>query len=209
MYKVIDNFLSDIEFKAIQAWTNNYENADEDQHWHTQLLNDNNEVEINKPKIKSGIQWPDKISEVDAPLFILAANIQQYLNIDVNKLKEFRCQMYRYKHGAGILLHRDSDGENDIAKRYGITYYVNDIWKHNWGGELVVYHGGDHMFSVGDKWEIPLDLKIQEVIVPKANRLVIIEDNWHKVNPNLNKELDRVAIQTFIRLKAETKFEKD
>ena len=82
-----------------------------------------------------------------------------------------------------------------INKRIGITLYLNDYWQNNWGGELIIYSGGEHEYG-----DTCVTCEPQDIILPKANRLVIVDGVWHKVNVNLNREVNRLAIQTFIQL---------
>ena len=38
------------------------------------------------------------------------------------------------------------------------------------------------------------------MVLPKPNRLVIVDGKWHKVLPTLNKDIFRMCIQTFCSL---------
>ena len=118
------------------------------------------------------------------------------------KFTELESFVHRYGYNSGILLHRDHVGTKkwpSQGKRFGITLYLNDEWKPNWGGELIIYEAEKNEYFVERDSCEPVD-----VILPKRNRLVIIDNSWHKVSPNLNKNIDRLVIQTFITLSFKT-----
>ena len=78
-------------------------------------------------------------------------------------------------------MHQDHS-PNSNERRYGISFYLNDEWDANWGGELVVYENGEP----------------KNTVMPKRNRLAVINGNYHKVVPNLNQSVDRLTLQTFV-----------
>ena len=63
-----------------------------------------------------------------------------------------------------------------------MVFYLNDEWDANWGGELVVYENGEP----------------KNTVMPKRNRLAVINGSYHKVSPNLNQSVDRLTLQTFV-----------
>ena len=105
------------------------------------------------------------------------------------------------------MLHRDSDGFNAKSphdgKRLGISFYFNEDWNPNWGGELCIYQGGDEEWgdTTNKKNDFYKSLLLDDVINPRPNRLVIVDGPWHKLNPNQSKSNDRLSLQTFITLR--------
>ncbi len=206
MYEVLDNFLSEEQFKNIQRW-GLQRKLDDHRDWPRYLIK-NDGVDINKPMTFEGFNYMNKAgSEI---LEQLQEKIIEYLNDNVDKYKlvpsngnltDFVSDIYRYRKGDGILLHRDSDGVETYGKRYGISFYLNDEWNPNWGGESLIYktYGKNKYHN-----NIPKDLYSISSIIPKRNRLVIIDGLWHRVYPNMNPNLDRVVIQSFMIVKKKT-----
>ena len=60
---------------------------------------------------------------------------------------EFKSHLYKYEYGSGILMHQDHAEKSD-ATRYGISFYLNDEWNANWGGELIVYEDNEPSFPI-------------------------------------------------------------
>ena len=61
-------------------------------------------------------------------------------------------------------------------------------------------------YSGGKDSGIALDFMAKEpiaIIKPIANRLVILDKNLHKVQPNMSKNNERLTIQTFINTNGE------
>ncbi len=92
------------------------------------------------------------------------------------KLDEINASIHYMEKGAGINWH------NDASWKYGATYYLNNRWNPDWGGEF--------MFKS----------KIGSGFIPVVgNSIVIIKTGLqHKVNANLKKTHDRLSIQTWI-----------
>jgi hypothetical protein len=71
----------------------------------------------------------------------------------------------------------------DYHVGYGVTYYINKRWNHNWGGEFMFKYNGNHGY-------LPV----------VGNSLVIIKTPMqHKVNPVLSPIISRLSIQSFIK----------
>lgn len=93
------------------------------------------------------------------------------------KLNRIDTAIHYMEKGAGINWH------NDHKWSYGATYYLNNRWNQNWGGEF--------MFTSekGHGW-----------IPPTGNCLVIIKSPFrHKVNPVLSPLIPRLSIQMFMK----------
>ena len=84
--------------------------------------------------------------------------------------------IHNMKAGSGINWH------DDHGYVYGLTYYLNRRWSHQWGGE----------FMFRDK--------IQCGYLPVVgNSLIIIKaPGMHKVNPVLSPIVPRITIQSFV-----------
>jgi len=205
MYKIIDNFLTKEQCDNIVEWSNTQSFKEDNQffpfqYWAKDLLQTKNkQVTINKPSISPRLGFIDGEFQDDSRINILKDKILQECSLNINQLDEFHMGLYKFNYLSGILLHRDS---TETSRRLGITYYLNSNWDENWGGETIIYDSNQNK-SNGN---IPTDLKPIEVVYPKYNRLIYIEDNWHKVTPNLNKEQGRLSIQTFITINNEVVF---
>jgi len=96
------------------------------------------------------------------------------------QLKDFKSiatNIHYMEKGAGINWHSD-DGW-----KYGATYYINNRWNIQYGGELMFNLGNNHGY-------IPI----------VGNSLVILKSPInHKVNPVLSPIIPRVSVQMFIK----------
>ena len=93
------------------------------------------------------------------------------------KLNEINSNIHYMEKGAGINWH------NDASWKYGATYYLNNRWNQNWGGEFMFTSKNGHGY-------IPI----------VGNSLVIIRSPLeHKVNPVLSPIIPRISIQMFMK----------
>tara|TARA_Y100001973_G_C5175504_1_gene321638 strand:- start:56 stop:730 length:675 start_codon:yes stop_codon:yes gene_type:complete len=208
-FKIFDNYLSEDDFKEIQKWlsfqkTSDCQNCLTGQRWNVDLLKDlNSDIIIKKPQISSN-EYLKKSANDDG--FNAFDNYKNKINDLIFSLPEnkkarisvLESSFYRYQYKSGILLHRDSSHNGNFVRRYGITLYLNDEWYPNWGGELTIYRGNDDTYRTEDLNYS--DLEPIKTIIPKRNRLVIVDGLWHRVSPNLNKNIDRIALQTFVTI---------
>ena len=102
---------------------------------------------------------------------ILSTN--PYIKIDCNGIFY---QIHSMRNNAGINWH------NDGGHEYGITYYINRRWNHQFGGEFLFADESSNGF-------IPVI----------GNSMVIVKSPFqHKVTPVLNSIVPRKTIQMFI-----------
>jgi len=195
LYEIIDNFLSEKEFRIVQEFAADQPCNDDTSSWTESLLFDSG-VAIKGPEIERGIDKDFRLLNFKSKLenvFELKFN-KKNSDYSIKQIIEYGSNIQRYKYGTGILLHKDHSKKIN-QKRYTISLYLNNEWKPNWGGELIIYKTKKNEYFIERDSCEPID-----VILPKRNRLVIIGDSWHKVSPNLNKSVDRLIIQTFITL---------
>ena len=79
--------------------------------------------------------------------------------------------------GTGINWHDDG------SWKYGATYYLNNKWHKQWGGEFMFTDANGHGF-------LPV----------VGNSLVIVKSPIaHKVNPVLSSLMPRISVQLFMK----------
>jgi Rps23 Pro-64 3,4-dihydroxylase Tpa1-like proline 4-hydroxylase len=132
--------------------------------------------------------WSQKLIEnIIAPKKL---DVENYLPFEKLKTLVHRNQFYQLKDvktiystihymekGSGINWHDDN------GWRYGATYYINNKWNYQFGGELMFTSENGHGY-------IPI----------VGNSLIIIKAPLeHKVNPVLSPIIPRVSIQMFIK----------
>jgi Rps23 Pro-64 3,4-dihydroxylase Tpa1-like proline 4-hydroxylase len=185
MYNIIDNFLPESEFKEMKEWANSQPFPSQ-QDWSPYLTEGEN-VNIKKPSVGRDIHFFQENKMDDKCIVYFQKKLFDLLNKDDDRDErkipygEFKSHLYKYEYGSGILMHKDHSIKSD-ARRYGISFYLNDEWNANWGGELIVYENNEP----------------KDTIMPKRNRLAIVNGNYHKVSPNLNQSVDRLTLQTFV-----------
>lgn len=92
-------------------------------------------------------------------------------------IKDITANIHYMEKGAGINWHDDS------SWLYGATYYINNRWNTQFGGEFMFTSENGHGY-------IPV----------VGNSLVIIKSPLqHKVNPVLSPIVPRVSVQMFIK----------
>ena len=95
----------------------------------------------------------------------------------LKNIEKISTTIHYMKKDSGINWHDDGDWT------YGATYYVNNKWNLNFGGELMYNSENGHGY-------IPI----------VGNSLVIIKSPLeHKVNPVLSTIIPRISVQMFIR----------
>ncbi len=93
------------------------------------------------------------------------------------KLEQMSTTIHYMEKGAGINWHDDGGWE------YGATYYLNNRWHEQWGGEFMFTDATGHGF-------LPI----------VGNSLVIVKAPLaHKVNPVLSPIMPRISVQIFMK----------
>jgi Rps23 Pro-64 3,4-dihydroxylase Tpa1-like proline 4-hydroxylase len=99
---------------------------------------------------------------------------QSFIKLDN---KNFNFTLTSMENGSGVNWH--SDG----FYKYGITFYINKRWNHQWGGEFMFSHNNTNSF-------LPI----------VGNSVIIIKTPiFHKVNTVISTIIPRMSIQSFIR----------
>ncbi len=95
----------------------------------------------------------------------------------ITDVKEIFTIIHYMRKGSGINWHHDGNW------KYGATYYINNKWNRNWGGEFMFDD------NLGHGW-VPVI----------GNSLVIVKAPMdHKVNPVLTDIMPRISIQIFMK----------
>tara|TARA_Y100000593_G_C4290984_1_gene328223 strand:+ start:1193 stop:1861 length:669 start_codon:yes stop_codon:yes gene_type:complete len=200
--KIIDNFLPLNEYKTIQKKMDKVKFNEDKDYWLPELTEDN-DVKLNSAKFyRAGGErvLSDKITKL---IFdITRMNIVSHTQM-----------AYEFGYMGGILLHKDSYGVyNDErskfwekerhVKKYACTYYLNDNWNPNWGGETIIYDWKQKYPSWNKKYPShPFSECNEKLSVrPKGNRLLVMENVWHRVMPNTSKNVKRRSIQSFVKV---------
>jgi Rps23 Pro-64 3,4-dihydroxylase Tpa1-like proline 4-hydroxylase len=151
---------------------------------HNSIFKERKKIPLHTSKGK----WSQKLIENIIPP--KKVDVNNYLPFEKLKTLVHRNQFYQLKDvksidstihymekGAGINWHDDS------GWTYGATYYINNKWNYQFGGELMFSSKNSHGY-------IPII----------GNSLVIIKAPLeHKVNPVLSPIIPRISIQMFIK----------
>lgn len=103
----------------------------------------------------------ENLADVSDRMSELQKELWNYLSDNIDRLKNkavIRCYMNGHTYGTDGYFHTDSDRDNEISA----VLYLNDTWKLDWSGELVI----------ADKNE-----ELIKAIIPKRNRLVVFPSN--------------------------------
>jgi len=118
--------------------------------------------------------------EVDnyPPFEKLKTLIRHNIYCNFSEIKHVSTIIHFMTKNSGINWHNDGG-----AWKYGATYYLNNRWHRQWGGEFMFTDNDGH------GW-----------IPPVGNSLVIIKAPLeHKVNPILSPIIPRISIQIFMK----------
>ena len=95
----------------------------------------------------------------------------------MNDVKEMSTTIHYMKKGTGVNWHEDE------SWKYGATFYINNKWQKEWGGEFMFKDNTNH------GW-----------IPPVGNSLIIVKAPIsHKVNTIINPIMPRISIQMFMK----------
>ena len=129
-------------------------------------------------KLINNIVPPKRVGVLNYPPFEKLKTLTHHNQFyQLKDFKDISCNIHYMEKGAGINWHDDGNWT------YGATYYINNRWNIQFGGELMFNTENGHGY-------IPV----------VGNSLVIIKSPLeHKVNPVLSPIIPRVSIQMFIR----------
>jgi hypothetical protein len=170
-----DNFLSDSDFIKVQNWAFSVpcDLNREKRRWDMQIVR-------NFTECYSSRQWSSAEDDMpaEAQVFVDAVRKTGMVESDATIV----LGVLRWQPQSGMGEHSDSHTKT------AITYYLNDIWKDNWYGDLVFYESmADYKAGFGRS------------VTPHANRLIINKDTvMHKVTYCSELAVERVSVQGFV-----------
>ena len=149
---------------------------------HNSIFKERNKINLTSSKgiwgdeLINNIVPPERVTVSKYPPFDILKTLTQYNKFYQLKLKDITTTIHYMKKGAGINWH------NDASWKYGATYYLNNRWNNQFGGEFMFTSENGHGY-------IPV----------VGNSLVIIKSPMdHKVNPVLSPIVPRVSVQMFM-----------
>ena len=160
---------------ALQRWAISVPtpNTRKERNWQELLIRDFGEN-------KGSRQWASNHDDVPDELRFFIDALRAAEIISPSDL--LHVGVYRWERLSGMGLH--TDGHTDTA----VTFYMNDVWDRNWGGDFTYYE------SRSD-----LDMGIGHSVAPAANRLVVNHSTIdHKVNYCSTTAQDRLTLQAFV-----------
>jgi hypothetical protein len=170
-----DEFLSDEQFIALQHWAFDVATplTREQRSWKELIKRDFG-------KNRSSRQWASNHDDMPAEP---AAFVQALIDAGIVKETDIiHLAVYRWNQLSGMGLH--TDGFTDTA----ITFYMNDTWSKDWGGDFIYYESAEHV-----------EKGMGNAIMPARNRLIVNRSTvHHKVNYCSNTAQDRVSLQAFV-----------
>tara|TARA_E500000318_G_scaffold608_1_gene850 strand:+ start:374 stop:904 length:531 start_codon:yes stop_codon:yes gene_type:complete len=150
---------------------------------HNSIFKERNKINLTSSKgiwgdeLINNIVPPERVTVSKYPPFDILKTLTQYNKFYQLKLKDITTTIHYMKKGAGINWH------NDASWKYGATYYLNNRWNNQFGGEFMFTSENGHGY-------IPV----------VGNSLVIIKSPLeHKVNPVLSPTIPRISIQMFMK----------
>ena len=160
---------------ALQRWAISVPtpNTRKERNWQELLIRDFGEN-------KGSRQWASNHDDVPDELRFFIDALRAAEIISPSDL--LHVGVYRWERLSGMGLH--TDAHTDTA----VTFYMNDVWDRNWGGDFTYYE------SRSD-----LDMGIGHSVAPAANRLVVNHSTIdHKVNYCSTTAQDRLTLQAFV-----------
>jgi len=172
---VRDKYLPEEQFIELQRWAYQMDTpfTREQRNWSEIIKRDFAEN-------KASRQWASNHNDVPPVLQKFIATLRDAEIVGKNDL--IHIGVYRWERLSGMGMHLDS--HTDTA----ITFYLNDVWDSNWGGDFIYYEGKQE-----------LALGVGHAVMPAANRLVVNHSTiHHKVAYCSITSPDRVTLQAFV-----------
>lgn len=172
---IYDNFLSPEEFLKVQHWALNLPTdvTREDRDWSIYITLDFGECLMSRMWLTDDNDLPP-----EAQLFVDRIRQVDMIDEDASIL----LGVYRWQPKSGMGEH------NDAHTNTAVTFYLNDVWNHNWFGDFIYYESKEHKLK-----------GIGHAVTPVANRLVINKDTiYHKVTYSSELAVERISLQAFV-----------
>jgi len=167
-YIIIENALDSILVQKLQEFSTKnqgYKNAG---------ISSKSNLHLDKQRRRDKTQWLDEDEKVQGQYLSFAQGLQDYLNHSLYLgLNDYEAHFALYEEGDFYEKHLDSF-KNSKNRIVTTVFYLNDGWKEEDGGELVIYNEDDIFLKK---------------IMPKSNTLVVFlsEKFPHEVLPAKQK----------------------
>lgn len=170
-----DNFLSQSDFIRLQNWALSVpcDLNRKQRRWDMQIVR-------NFSECYSSRQWSSAEDDMPEEARFFVDAVKQTGMVEADATIVLGVLRWQQKSGMG----EHADAHTNTA----ITYYLNDVWKDNWFGDLIFYESKeDYKAGFG------------RAVTPLANRLVINKHTvMHKVTYCSELAVERVSIQGFV-----------
>ena len=170
-----DNFLPDDQFIGLQHWAFDVATplTREQRSWKELIKRDFKDN-------MSSRQWASNHDDMPAEPAAFIAALREAKIVEPDDI--IHLAVYRWQQLSGMGLH--TDGFTDTA----ITFYMNDTWSKDWGGDFIYYDSADNVAK-----------GMGHAVMPARNRMVVNRSTvHHKVNYCSNTAQDRVSVQAFV-----------
>ena len=165
-------------------WIHNFLDKEVYKGIHNAIIKERNKINLHGA---DDIFHPGLIKNITPPMRVEVRNYEPF-DILKNELKsnpycllpDFKIittSIHYMKRNSGINWHDDS------GHSYGATYYINNRWNKDWGGELMFSDGTGSGF---------LPYVGNSLVIVKAPLL-------HKVNPVVTDIMPRISVQLFMK----------
>jgi Rps23 Pro-64 3,4-dihydroxylase Tpa1-like proline 4-hydroxylase len=165
-------------------WIHNFLDYDMYKGIHNAIIRERKKINLHTTK---GIWSESLLNNLNPPMKVEVENYSPFEKLKtlvkhnvfcrLDKIEKTHSVIHYMKKNSGINWH------NDGGWKYGATYYLNNKWHKQWGGEFMFKENEGH------GW-----------IPPVGNSLVIVKAPIeHKVNPVLTTIMPRISVQIFMK----------
>ncbi len=165
-------------------WITNFLDYDMYKGIHDAIIKERKTINLHTSK---GIWSDNLINNIEPPFISSVGGYKPFEHLKIlvkhnayfqlKNVEKMSTTIHYMKKGAGINWHDDN------AWKYGASYYINNRWNRQWGGEFMFTE------NTGHGW-IPY----------VGNSLVIVKAPLnHKVNPILSPIMPRISVQIFMK----------
>ena len=170
---VFDDFLPDDEFHLLARFALEQDKSftQRTREWPDTIIQDSEEIRISEAYL----------NEKPVPLRLFEERVRSLQAITWPPKAQLSLQVYDWPSGAYIPAHDDGQA------CFSLSFYLNEVWNENWGGDLLFSPGTEHSPGM---W-----------VSPRRNRLVITKAGTRHKTTLLSRSAEpRRSVQGFVAL---------